>query len=178
MAEVNEQVGKIHMAQRANRRHDDASDRHPRRYFRSDSLRTSRSRKCSRTGAQSHRDRSHPRQHSAASAAAGGVQLPPVRDGRPGDRRTRAMARVGPRARHRFAVVHDEHASALSRRRLPLTFSQISGLLRAAASWRSCDAIPPWLRSIHLHRRRPPTRPGTEGISGLRTAWLTRARLA
>ena len=84
-------------------------------------------------------------EHSAASAAARGVELPPVRDGRPGGRRARALARVRPRARHRFAVVHDRHASALSRSRVTrpaeLFFVIGADAFAEIESWKDFPAI-------------------------------------
>ena len=63
-----------------------------------------------------------PSQHPAAPAAAARLELPPVRDGRAGGRRTRRLARVRSRAAHAAAVVHrrarcSSSTSAATRRR-------------------------------------------------------------
>ena len=90
--------------------------RHPGRHIRSHPLRSSRCGSGRAGGARSRRGPGAALQHSAASSAAAGVGVPPLRDGRAGDRRARGLARAGSRIARRGAIVHLGYAGAIARR--------------------------------------------------------------
>ena len=127
---------------RVPRRHEHPAHRHSRRHVRSDSLGSSGGGIRRGGRAEPHARHGGAGEPAAAPAAAPRLELPPFRDGRARGQRESRMARVGPRAARRIAVVHVGDARQISRARLQGLRAVLHPRLRCLRRHRELDELP------------------------------------